>query len=114
MPRGRPKKKAVVEETSSERLKSPEITNTTVDEDIRIIGESKTIYSMSDGELCTAVWRGIIREYLTDGKHSSMILKASELLAKTAGCLYGGGTNTTGDGTPMFINDIEEIEEVIE
>jgi hypothetical protein len=110
MPRGRPKKKAVADESS----KNQEIANSNVLDEIRIVGESKTIYTMSDGELCTAVWRGIIREYLTEGKHQSMILKASELLAKTAGCLYGGGTNTTGDGTPLFINDIEDAGEMIE
>jgi hypothetical protein len=81
----------------------------TVIENIRILGESKGIFEMNDAELCTAVWRGIVREYLIEGRHPTMVIKASELLAKTAGCLYGGGSKTASEGSPTFIVDLDEL-----
>jgi hypothetical protein len=76
-----------------------------------------SIFSMSDDELCKEVWRRIVKEYLEDGKHPTMVLKASELLAKTAGCLYGGSTTAgnSDDTGLVFVNDtfqnFDEIEE---
>jgi hypothetical protein len=124
MPRGRPRKNPIIEEpkhetddsTSSVSLPNPiDIPvpqATDIIENIRILGEKKGIYEMSDAELCTATWRGIVREYLLEGKHPTMILKASELLAKTAGCLYGGGGHDVSENTPVFINntEIESVE----
>jgi hypothetical protein len=110
MPRGRPRK--TVSQDQLPRLESNNVNDRLGDIDnLRIAGESKGIREMNDSELCMAVWRGIIREYLVEGKHASMILKASELLAKAAGCLYGGG-NIKGisDETPIFLDDIGDTE----
>jgi hypothetical protein len=120
MPRGRPRKTASHEQLPHlESLESNKVSvNASVTgrvlediENLRIVGESKGISEMNDSELCMAVWRGIIREYLVEGKHVSMILKASELLAKAAGCLYGGGNiKGIGDESPIFLDDLGDTE----
>jgi hypothetical protein len=88
-----PKKKVLV----SDEIELPET-------DISNLFTCDETMNMSDSELCKEVWRRIVREYLEEKAHPTMVLKASELLAKTAGCLYGGASITdNAEMSPVFV-----------